>query len=436
MLKNILKKASVLLTGTALGQILNLLALPLLTRIYAAEQFGIFGVFAGFLYLFSCVASMRYEVAIPIVKKRSESYKLFFTSGFLIIIFCSFLFILLILPFGNNLTKFDFLGIVIERKMVFILIGGIFLNSFYNGFINIALSQSRHKTIAKAVIVQSGFCIIAQVVLSKTHLSNVGLLLGQLIGIMSGLLTIAFFINFRGFSVCVGFWGLWRTLVKYKKFPKYDVISNLFAIANNHGTTLIVSFLFGAHSAGIFVLVQRMIIAPFGILSNALSSALLGEANKFSEGEYISIYTLITKYIFFIPLFLMLTAILAYYTFPLFVSNSWESSGAVAALIILFIGYKFLFDSILPILAINEHQKLGAKMQIGIFFFRNSSLFFAGYFLNFIYCLLIFSLISSFLYIYSLLLIFSKKIVINKSDFLKLFASYIFSYCMLFFIFL
>ena len=55
-----------LTTGTVIGQLLLLAASPVVTRLYSAEDFGVFGVFVSLVSILSVVSSLRYQIAIPI----------------------------------------------------------------------------------------------------------------------------------------------------------------------------------------------------------------------------------------------------------------------------------------------------------------------------------------------------------------------------------
>lgn len=61
-----LRNVSVLAGGAALAQGLSILAAPLLSRLYAPEDFGVLGVYASLLAIAGVVASLRYELAIPL----------------------------------------------------------------------------------------------------------------------------------------------------------------------------------------------------------------------------------------------------------------------------------------------------------------------------------------------------------------------------------
>ncbi len=68
--------------GTAFGQLLAVLALPLLTRLYAPEAFGILGIFVAVTGIVGVVVCMRYELTIVLPESDREAKTLFLLSLF------------------------------------------------------------------------------------------------------------------------------------------------------------------------------------------------------------------------------------------------------------------------------------------------------------------------------------------------------------------
>lgn len=63
----------VLVGGTTGAQLLAVLAAPLLTRLYTPEDFGLLAVYASLLGLIAVIASLRYELAIPLPTDDTEA---------------------------------------------------------------------------------------------------------------------------------------------------------------------------------------------------------------------------------------------------------------------------------------------------------------------------------------------------------------------------
>jgi O-antigen/teichoic acid export membrane protein len=76
--KNVLKLAS----GTLISQIITLLAAPIITRLYGAENYGIVLIFTSISTIFIPLSSMRYELSIVLPRKKSEATIIFFSFIF------------------------------------------------------------------------------------------------------------------------------------------------------------------------------------------------------------------------------------------------------------------------------------------------------------------------------------------------------------------
>lgn len=62
----LVRSVSMLMGGTASAQLLMVLAAPFLTRLYKPEDFGVLAVYTGLLALLAVIASLRYQLAIPL----------------------------------------------------------------------------------------------------------------------------------------------------------------------------------------------------------------------------------------------------------------------------------------------------------------------------------------------------------------------------------
>ena len=72
-----LKSVSVLMTGTILAQLIGYLLAPVITRYFSPSEMGEFGLFQRIVVLITTIATARYELAIPLPKKHSDSFLIF-----------------------------------------------------------------------------------------------------------------------------------------------------------------------------------------------------------------------------------------------------------------------------------------------------------------------------------------------------------------------
>ena len=68
-----LKSLAILMTGTLIAQIIGYLLAPIITRIYTPAEMGEFGIFYRITLLITTIGTLRYELAIPLPKRRRIS---------------------------------------------------------------------------------------------------------------------------------------------------------------------------------------------------------------------------------------------------------------------------------------------------------------------------------------------------------------------------
>lgn len=71
-----IRNVRVLAGGTALAQLVALLVLPFLTRLYTPEDFTILATYTSVLALLTVIACLRFEIAIPMPKEQEGAINL------------------------------------------------------------------------------------------------------------------------------------------------------------------------------------------------------------------------------------------------------------------------------------------------------------------------------------------------------------------------
>src|SRR5690625_3195626 len=85
-----IKNVTIMATGAAGAQIIALLTLPIITRLYGPEAYGILGTFNSFVNIIVPIAALTYPIAIVLPKSQVEALGIirlstFVTSGFSIL---------------------------------------------------------------------------------------------------------------------------------------------------------------------------------------------------------------------------------------------------------------------------------------------------------------------------------------------------------------
>ena len=89
---NILK----VLSGNAVGQVINIITIPIIARIFTKEVLGLNELLISVISTLFITSSFRYEAAIVLADDNEESEQLFFLSHLLLLIFTLVLFLVLL----------------------------------------------------------------------------------------------------------------------------------------------------------------------------------------------------------------------------------------------------------------------------------------------------------------------------------------------------
>ena len=84
-----------LMTGTTIAQAIPIAISPILTRIYAPEDFGMFALYMSVASIISVIATGRYELAIMLPKKDEDAVNIVALS-IIISFFVSFISLLIV----------------------------------------------------------------------------------------------------------------------------------------------------------------------------------------------------------------------------------------------------------------------------------------------------------------------------------------------------
>lgn len=269
-----LRNTVTLVGGAASSQILIALSSLLLARVYAPDDFGTFGFYLSTILVFGVFSTLRFELAIPIVKSHRRANALFLLSNYALCILTS---ISVFAAFYVGLVKSDLQSwLSMESGAVFLWPIGFFLFGRFRLETFKATRLKKFGAISSARIVQAAFMISAQVL--AIPYGAVGLIFGHVLGLGVAVSVLLYSGRNEVFYYKVSAHYLFSTAAKYRQFPVYSTWGALFNTLGSQVPMLILYGAFSATIAGHFALAQRVVMSPVAIVGQAVSQVFLSES--------------------------------------------------------------------------------------------------------------------------------------------------------------
>ena len=310
------------------AQILPLITAPILTRLYSPADFGIAALFSSVLAIFLAVASMRLDWSIPNASSRIQAVGLVILGFFVATLFCIGLSILFwkypeIISSWNGAEKLlPFLMLI-----PLALFGSVFQQLMQAWHVR----EGELKSVGKAKIVQSISATSTNLGLGWFAFGAQGLIISAVISSWVGVVTLLK--HARGFITSLRGVRKIRLLVTIKRFWCESMVSVLVSLVNSASLT-IVPLLFAQHYSsaelGQFMLMQRIVLSPTGMLTAALGQSFWAEAAQLIKKDPVKlkqIYISVTKKLMLLAFPIAVICICGpLYVGYIFVQEQWSES--------------------------------------------------------------------------------------------------------------
>lgn len=271
--------AGKLASGTMIAQVIAFITIPILSRTYSQEAFGLLAVFVAIVGFISSFATLKYDTALVLPEDDKDAYTLLKLSNISTVIITGLCVAFMFLP----ISYFK------EYQGLQILIGiSVLLNVNYN---NSALWNIRFREFDKTAIskvVQAFFIFVFQYLLYYKFELN-GLIIGSIIGVLiSGI----YLIVTRRFE-----WSIYSKVSRkdmleqgkrYIDFPKYFTASNaILSFSTSLPVLLFVKYIPLAQ-IGVYGIALRIISQPVSLIANSIRSVILVDmANRKNKNKSI-----------------------------------------------------------------------------------------------------------------------------------------------------
>ncbi len=345
--------------GTAIGQGIVVLATPVLTRLYSPSDFGLLGIYTSILSILVVIASLRFELAIPLPEKDETAANLLLLA-FLALLVVGFLAGVTVWQFGDVIT-----GVINAPnldKYLWLIPVGLVAAGAYQILNYWAVRKKAFSRIAQTKINQGMAMASAQIGLGVLKLGPLGLLTGHLFGQAGGTTTLAL-VAWREDAKIIKtatLQGICEAANRYRRFPLLSSGSGLFNSAGLHLPLLLIAGFYGPQVAGWFMLGQKVIGTPMSLIGRAVAQVYLGEGARLAREDPLAFRQLFLsvagKLLAYGLVPIVLLAVGGPFFFGLVFGDSWLEAGRYVQLLALMFLVQFVVVPLSQTLNILEKQ--------------------------------------------------------------------------------
>ncbi len=369
-----LKNVSIMMTGAAAGQMISLLLSPILTRLYSPQQFGILSVYSAILAILVVVASLRYELALPLTRSEEDA------NNLMAVCVCALMLTTAgigaaVFAFPENTLEtlwpgpFNSVHIASYRGLLILgyaCLGGYFIALYA------ATRAGAFRAIAKTRLAQGVVGPTSQIGLALLGAGAPGLLIGSILGQSAGTFGLFYSVvaDSRAFLASLSWRKMWDMAKRYCRFPLVSSWSALIdALGSSQLLYLLISVQYSARIAGFIFLVERIVSRPLAIVGTSILQVFVGEAGETVSTDPAKLksrfYQVVTRQIGLAAAWVLVANLAGALMFPTVFGAEWDEG--IVYLQAMSLGYLALaiVQPVFHTLQILEQQALAAAWQIG-----------------------------------------------------------------------
>ena len=278
--KKFVRSTIVLISGTAISQVILVAASPILSRIYDPAALGVFGLFTAIVSIISMVATWRYEMAIVLPEDDRDAANLFILSG-AIALGMTLLSALIIALFGEWISLK--LGSRELRPLLWWVPVSVLAFGLYQSLNYWSTRRKHFKRLSISQVFRSIASTGTQTVAGLAGAGSAGLVGGQAGGQIVATVVLGAQIWRDEKNLALKFFNYKRLRElarKYSSFPKYNSWQILISGISYNAPMFLLAPFFGIDVVGFYALTYKVLSAPIDLVGQSVRQVFFQKASE------------------------------------------------------------------------------------------------------------------------------------------------------------
>jgi lipopolysaccharide exporter len=376
-----LRNVAVLMTGTAVSQLILLLVAPVLSRLYNPAAFGVWSLFVAVAAIISPLTHMQYGPAILLPKEDRDAGAVFWLGNSIAVVMS--LLSLIVVAFGHNLIAgwlsapelADWLWWI---PLLLLLSGSSEVLEYW------ATRRKRYWGISARRIARSVGQIAVQVPAGAAGKQAGGLVAGTIVGQFVETATLGLQVLKRDAHLLresMGAARMRKMAAEYKMFPQYGAPATMLNSLSQSIPTLMLSGFFGTSVVGLYGMAYRVLVYPSSFITASIRQVLLQRAaeTRAHGGSNLPMFRTTTLWLAaLVALPTIAVVAVGPWLFSTVLGAEWREAGDYARWLVPWIACGVINVPASAVLQVLQRQRLLLVLEIGLLVARTIALLVPG----------------------------------------------------------
>lgn len=321
--------------GTAVGQVLMVLATPILARLYQPEAYGALAVYSGIMAVAASIVSFRYECAIPLPHEDGEADDILRLAVGATVV-CTILTCLGVMVW--QVWPRPHPPSLLLRVLAWAIPAGMFLLGSYETLGYWAIRKQDYKALSVTKVSQTVASLGLQFSCFRFVPQGVVLIIAYVVGQAFGIRSL--FHHYlasrpRGRSAGA-FARIRQVAVKYWPMSFFGLLTTFLTRAGDNLPAFLLARAFGLKAAGIYLMASRVFALPAAVVGNAMAQVFTAEASKRMRQDparVLTYFRTMHRSLLWVAAGLLLIGFACPWVLPWILGPQWKAAGVTAAIL-------------------------------------------------------------------------------------------------------
>lgn len=346
--------------GSGIGRVIGIAAIPVLTRLYTPEDFGVLAVFTALVAILAPLVTLRYVLALPLPRQDGVAMNLLALSTGLMLGFSAL--IALALWLGGEAL----LGLVSMQVLApwwWLIALGVLGAASYEMLTLWATRRRDYKVIAQTNVTQGLAGAVVKVGLGLLSIQPLGLLLGQVVAQSGGIsrLLRGFWAEFRASWHHIRATRMRKAAWKHRGFAIWRVPSQFLLAFSTQAPMLFMAAVYDAQTTGQFGLAMMALSLPVTLLGRTTSQAFFAEASVLGHRRAPEIRAMLQAVVVRLGAVSLVPAMALLFLSPVLIEllfgAEWQLAGIIAQALSVSLFFQFIQTPVAHVFYIFDGQR-------------------------------------------------------------------------------